>query len=184
MKKLFITICILVLAFVFWPEKKTVPLPSQPQAIQLGAGETSDEQVIDLAKQQNEKYSQKDFTGRSLRDAKDLKDMVIYGSCFSQETPDTKVFPDNMTGVTFLNSNLDNVFVPEGNTIIGGIHRKFKVQADLNDWILNDDSTPKEPIMKEEYQRLGISIDPKDLPTKMMTENIIEKKQRELSEIK
>jgi hypothetical protein len=130
----------------------------------------------------NDKYSFKDFTGRSLLKATDLNGAIIFGSCFSQEIPDTKIFPNDMIGVTFYNCNLDDVFIPAGNIVVGGTQRKFKVQNDREDWLLNDDLTPKEPINKEEYLKLGLSVDPKGLPKDMMLEDIIEKKQKELNE--
>jgi hypothetical protein len=129
----------------------------------------------------DEKYSWKDFTGRTLQDAKDLDNKIIFGSCFSQEIPDTKVFPDDMKNVTFIGGNLDNVFIPAGNIVIGSTQRRFKVQNDRSDWILDKDNKPIEPIDKEKYIELGLSIDSKDLPKDMMDENIIEKKQKELN---
>jgi len=131
----------------------------------------------------DDNYSHKDFTGRELLD-KDLSGITIFGSCFLQEIPDSKIFPDNMTGVTFINCNLDNVFIPAGNETIGCSQRKFKVQNDMIDWILDTDLKPKEPISKEEFIKYGISIDPKDIPKTKMTESIIENKIKELSEIK
>lgn len=124
----------------------------------------------------NDEYSHKDFTGRKLLNAKDLNGITIFGSCFSHEIPGTKVFPDDMKDVTFINCNLDNVYIPAGNQTIGCSQRKFKVQNDLMDWILDEDLKPKEPIMKKEFEKLGISIDPKDIPKDKMDESIIEQK--------
>jgi len=137
----------------------------------------------------DDNYSSKDFTGREFLNANkwwkfwtgSIKNITIFGSCFSQEIPDSKIFPDNMTGVTFINCNLDNVFIPAGNETIGCSQRKFQVQNDMTDWILDTDLKPKEPISKEEFIKYGISIDPKDIPKIKMTENIIENKIKELS---
>jgi len=132
----------------------------------------------------NDKYSWKDFTGRTLTDAKDLKDMVIFGSCFSQEIPDTKVFPDDMKDVTFIGGNLDNVYIPEGNIVIGGTQKRFQVQNDLEDWIIDKDNKPIEPIAKDKFIELGISIAPKDISKEKLSKSITEAKREELSKIK
>ncbi len=62
-------------------------------------------------------YSHRDFTGRTLIEAIDLDNQVILNSCFSQETDGdlVHIFPEDMTGVNFVNCNLDNVFIPPGN---------------------------------------------------------------------
>ena len=132
----------------------------------------------------NDKYSWKDFTGKTLTDAKDLKDIVIFGSCFSQEIPDTKVFPDDMQNVTFIGCNLDDVYIPVGNTVIGGTQKRFKVQNDLEDWILDKDNKPIKPIDKEKFTGLGLSIDPKDIPIEKLSKSITEAKSEELTKIK
>lgn len=86
-------------------------------------------------------YSHKDFTGRNLT-AHKIEPQVIRGSCFSQETPDSVVFPADMTGVTFEYCNLDNCVIPAGNTVIGGSQRRFQVQNDLNDWEIDEQNIP------------------------------------------
>jgi hypothetical protein len=104
----------------------------------------------------NEKYSYKAFPYHNLSfkhiPAKEFDNTEIVGSCFYQEytTVDTNVvkdiFPNGMKGVTFIKCNLDNVLIPQGNTIDGGCNRIIKVQNDLNDWELNEDFTPKKQI--------------------------------------
>ena len=115
----------------------------------------------------NEKYSYKDFMHKSFRDvsAQEFNGTVIVGSCFYQEgKPNTAIFPNGMVGVTFRNCNLDNVYIPAGNTVEGGTHKKIRVMNDLDDWILDKDLKPVEPINKEQRLEAGISIDPKDIP--------------------
>lgn len=89
-------------------------------------------------------YSNKNFTGNSLIEADDMDGQTIIGSCFSHEVPDTHIFPENMTGVTFINCNLDNCFIPTGNTVIGGSQRRFKAQDDGIDWLLDENDNPIE----------------------------------------
>lgn len=90
-------------------------------------------------------FSSKDFTGHSLVD-KAMSNKYIYGSCFSHETPDSIVFPESMTEVVFINCNLDNCFIPEGNTILGRQPRRFKVQEDGFDWLVDNNNNPIEKL--------------------------------------
>lgn len=125
----------------------------------------------------NDKYSGKGYPYHDLsfKHETDMKNINIYGSCFYQEwvEDDTEVvkdiFPDDMTGVTFYNCNLDNVYVSPENTVVGGSYRKIKIQNDWDDWILNENLTPKEPINKEQRLKAGKSIKPKDIPKKKWT---------------
>lgn len=91
-------------------------------------------------------YSHKDFTGQDLSD-RNLDGLTICGSCFSQETPDRHIFSDKMTGVTFLWCNLDNVYIPPGNTAKNCSQRIFKAQPDGEDWIL-DSATKTTPLYR------------------------------------
>lgn len=120
----------------------------------------------------NEKYSYRDFTGQSLRDVspEELNNTVIVGSSFYQENePYKKIFPDNINGVIFRRSNLDNVYVPPGNIIEGGSHRQIKTQNDWDDWLVGKDLNPIEPLDKEERLAAGVSVDPKDIPAVSFT---------------
>lgn len=138
----------------------------------------------------NLKYSYKAFPFHDLhfRDisVEEFNDTRIVGSCFYQEyregdkTVVKDIFPKGMKGVKFERCNLDNIYVDETKNTIGtGVedwcsHKKVKVQNDLCDWILNEDETPKEPIDKEKFIELGISIDPKDIPkTKLLKDNLL-----------
>jgi len=143
----------------------------------------------------NTKYSFKDFLNKNFKDipVEEFNNTEIIGSCFYQECLEDDenvikdIFPDGMTGVIFKRCNLDNVLIPDGNTIeTEGEHRcsvrKLKVQNDLMDWILDDNLKPVEPTKKRRYIELDISIDPAHIPTPKMLESIIRKKERELEE--
>ena len=84
-------------------------------------------------------YSNKDFTGQDLSNRTDMNGLVIENSCFSQETPDREIFPKDLTGCTFIDCNLDNVFIPEGNKLENCSTRRFKAQDDGKDWIIDED---------------------------------------------
>lgn len=130
----------------------------------------------------NEIYSYKDFTGQDLSEERvaDFNNSTIVGSCFAQEVPlghagspmkDT--FPPTMTGVTFEKCNLDNCVIPVGNTVeVTSINRKIQIQNDLEDWFLDGSNNPTSPISKPEFERLGISTDPADIPTEPLTRRI------------
>lgn len=82
-------------------------------------------------------YSNKCMTGWDLSGRTDMNNLVIHGLCLSNETPNAQVLPLGLTGTTFLFCNLDNVFVPSGNTIDESCsNRLFQVQADGQDWIV------------------------------------------------
>lgn len=90
-------------------------------------------------------YSYKDFTGQNLR-LHNIEQEIIERSCFSQEKPDMKIFPDDMKGKTFLNCNLDNVFIPPGNITKDCSQRRFMAQDDGYDWILDENNNPIERV--------------------------------------
>lgn len=115
----------------------------------------------------NPEYSFKDFTGQKIS----IPDgSVVYGSCFSQEIPDNHIFSEDMKGVTFVKCNLDNVFIPEGNTVTHSTQRRFKVQNDLNDWEIDENNEPVRPIDFHIYEKRGLEV-PKveDIPQVKVT---------------
>lgn len=93
----------------------------------------------------DDELSFKDFTLRQMQ-GYNLSGKVIYGSCFSQEIPDSQVFNPETTGATFIRCNLDNVLVPEGNTVIDCSQRRFQVQEDGLDWLVDENNQPVEPL--------------------------------------
>jgi hypothetical protein len=142
----------------------------------------------------NEEYSFKDFTGQSFTgvDASEFNNSEIIGSCFYQEYKNGEaipqngkdIFPAGMTGVTFSRCALDNVNVPAGNTVQGkhGINSSNKVvqeQNDIEPWVMTWNGATKkyepiEPLNKQAYLDLELSVDPKDIPALKMDINIIE----------
>jgi hypothetical protein len=131
----------------------------------------------------NEKYSYKDFLDQDLSklDAKEFNNTVIVGSCFyQQKAPDTIVFPSDIVGVTFRKCNLDNVFIPFGNNIESGTNKKLAEQNDKATWIVDKDLKPIEPLNKDEFIKLKLSIDPKDIPTEKVAISVVTAKEEQL----
>lgn len=91
-------------------------------------------------------FSHKSFSGRKLRNADFSGVSVIRGSGFSQEQPDTEVFPDGLA-VTFINCNLDNVVIPAGCTVIDSSTRRFMAQEDGLDWLVDGNNNPIERLV-------------------------------------
>lgn len=88
-------------------------------------------------------FSWRDYTNQFLYDVGDqLNGETIRSACFSQRLPDTYVFPDDMTGVTFINCNLENCFIPPGNIVIDCLTRRVMTLEDGNDWIVDEENQP------------------------------------------
>lgn len=121
----------------------------------------------------NLKYSYKDFTGQSFVDL-DPSEFngkgAIIGTCLYQESarvgPVAKaIFPAGTEGIVFERCNLDNVELPVGSTTDARcLTRMIRVQNDNEDWRLDAELKPLEPINKESFIEEGRSIDPKDIP--------------------
>jgi hypothetical protein len=79
-----------------------------------------------------------DYTGKILNDL--IIEGTIEGSCFSQEKPNSVIFPYDMQNITFIRCNLDNVFIPDGNTVIGGSQRRFMAFDDGYDWLVDENN--------------------------------------------
>lgn len=109
-------------------------------------------------------YSFRDFTGHNLSLKGDMDGKTICRSCFSNETPEAEVLPPMLTGATFVESNLANVHIPDGNTVVGCNTIRFKVQTDGMNWRIGKLGQPLEPLDPEAYAALGLGTDPADLP--------------------
>jgi hypothetical protein len=157
----------------------------------------------------NEMYSNNRFVpkGDSLynlsfvdRPASEFNNTEIYRSCFAQESREDDVnvfkdvFPPDMTGVTFIECNLDNCYIPLGNFVsdegTGCSKRRIKVQNDGFDWIIDVDGNPIEPVNKagrlKKLSRLTpeeitpeienkYNTDPKKIPRQYIVEETISK---------
>lgn len=91
-------------------------------------------------------YDNKNYTGWNLSDRTDMGGLTIEGLCLSNETPNAMVLPPNLTGTTFVDCNLDNVFIPPGNTLVRCRVARFRVQEDGLDWLLDEDLNPVRPL--------------------------------------
>lgn len=147
----------------------------------INEGEVQNEQLENITFEtisQSEGYSTefsfKIFQGGII----DIPDnSIVYRGNFSREINYgeepvwQEVFRQNMIGVKFVCTRLDNVFVPDGNFIINeingqpcGSHNLIQVQNDLEDWVIDGNGEPIEPINKDAFLEKGISIDPDDIP--------------------
>ena len=104
---------------------------------------------------------------------------TVYALRFDTEVPGSQIFHANMTGVIFLRCHLRNVVIPAGNTLIKCSTQSFRAQNDLEDWILNDDGTPKEPVLKEVFIELELSTQPADIPAQRLNEPLTLRTRRE-----
>lgn len=130
------------------------------------------------AQEVNEEYSFRAFPYHDVSfkgvPAEDFNNTIIRGSCFYQEWRENEnvikdIFPDGMTDVIFVNCNLDNIYIPPGNTIQDGTNKRIQVQNDFQAWILDNDLKPVEPMDKRIRLVAGVSIDPIDIPSKKFT---------------
>ena len=116
----------------------------------------------------NKKWSYGDFSGKTWKhlDPKEFNDSEIHCSAFGiSNTPRADVFPDGMTGVVFYHCNLDNCLVPTGNTIMPDCcTNQHKRQKDKEQWIVDEQNNPIEPLKKARFEKYNLSTDPKDIP--------------------
>ncbi len=112
-------------------------------------------------------YDNKNYTGQDLSNRRDMDGLVIEGLCLSQEIPNSRVLPPQLTGVTFSYCNLDNVFIPPGNVAKNCSTRTFKVQNDGEDWHVDPQSLlPIAPLNLEDYLFLKLDPSPAALPNR------------------
>ncbi len=132
----------------------------------------------------DDELSFKDFTGWDFNDRPeyDFSNKIVYASCFSNETPDNAIFNLKTENTTFIKCNLMNVKVPDKSIVIDCQTQRFKVQNDLEDWIISEvDNIPIEPLNKLVFEKLNISTDPADIPPTKQDENITAKESKKKS---
>ena len=113
----------------------------------------------------NELHSHADYTGRTFlaSDPAEWSGSTLIGTCFAQEQPGTQVFPAGTSDVMFIDCNLDNVLLPAESVAMGGCRRQFCVQADAEDWLVDDAGEPTAPLNPKRFAELGLSPDPADI---------------------
>ncbi len=132
----------------------------------------------------SDKYSNKDFTGHDLSARNDMDGIVIHGSCFSNEELDAKSLPQNLVGTTFILCNLANVKIPAGATVIDCNTMRFKVQNDGEDWVVDSQNKPVEPIAKKLFLMYGLSIDPLQIPPSKIPVPVLTKHVNDINTLK
>jgi len=142
----------------------------------------------------NAKYSYKSFTNQDLSalPASEFNNTTIKGAGFFQlfnagetipSSGGKSIFPEGITGVTFLYCNLDNVSIPAGNVIIEGTNKTIQIQNDREFWTLhkvNGVWTPEKPLDFDKYVELGVSTNPDDIPSSELQESIIITEEKKL----
>lgn len=114
-----------------------------------------------------------DFTGAPFVNINDGS--YVYGACFSQEIPGTRIFRANMRDVTFRNCNLINVYIPQSNnnTLIDCQTDSFQVQNDLNDWLLDSFGNPVKPVDHVTFTKCGLPMPlPADIPAERASSRV------------
>ena len=112
-------------------------------------------------------YSNRDLTGFNLS-TENMDGMTIENSCLSDAT-----LPPTLTGATFIDCNMDNVIVPEGNTMIRCSNRTIRLQNDGDDWVCDPVTLePIEPVNKKSREMQGLNIDPALIPEEPQNESI------------
>lgn len=103
------------------------------------------ESYIDVS----DKFSFKDFTNKRLMSYYEREDFppgtVIYKSLFYHEKPGSVTFPYGMCGVTFIDCNLDNLFLPTENKYVNCTNRTF-VNVNGQDMLINEDGKVVGPL--------------------------------------
>ena len=133
--------------------------------------------IANLSYDFDDKLSLQNFSNMNFTESRvKFSGKAIYGTLFYNETPDSSIFPPGTTGMTLVNCNVDNLILPLDTVVIfnNGLQRKrFKVQNDGNDWIIDDNNLPVKPLGHKLFMKLGLPVpDPTDIPLKKSPEII------------
>lgn len=132
----------------------------------------------------DDELSLKNLAGIDFRDNPkyDLNNKVIYRTSFMREEPNMEIFPEDVQNLTLYYCILDNIVIPAGITLIECQNNTFKSQNDGEDWIVDSKSLePIEPVNKEKFEKLGVSIDPANIPKKKQEKSVLESKAEEVA---
>ena len=132
----------------------------------------------------NKEYSYKDFTHKTFTETRpeEWNDTEVVGTCFYNLKPKSEIFPEGIRGVKFIRCNLDNIVIPKDCTVEGGCNRLIQEQKDGEDWLLDDNLMPVEPLNKGVYVKLGLSISPAALPTTAKAVSVVQEKRQQLED--
>ncbi len=114
-------------------------------------------------------------------DPETLRGATITGVCWAVEAPlgepyrPSDLLPELPDGAacTIEDSNLDNVRIPTGYLLVRCSCRRIQVQSDLEDWEIGEDGLPLRPVRWREYEELGLSTDPADLPSEPLEDSAV-----------
>jgi len=140
----------------------------------------------ELLAQCRKQYSFQDFTNQDFRSATDLNGSVIIGSCFYQTCasdftgdPLRHIFPGDMRDVAFVECNLDNVYIPVGNTMHKCSQRRIKRMNDGEYWFVDENLKPTEPIHIKRLVLLNENVDSGKIPSEKISDADLLKKRFE-----
>ena len=103
----------------------------------------------------------------------EFSNKIIVGSNFSQNEPDTRVFPDGVVNCTLKNCVALNAVIPAGFILENTKNERIKTQNDGEYWIVDKDLKPISPLSPKRYDKLFLSKDPKGLPDEPLSQSII-----------
>ena len=115
----------------------------------------------------DDELSFKIFTNWNLKEHQfDFNGKTVYASSFYNETPDSDILPDGIKDVTFLKCDLNNIIIPEGNTVIDCSQERIELMNDMRDWITDPEGNAQKVVGEEYWVSKGVSVDPQVIPSK------------------
>ncbi len=106
-------------------------------------------------------------------DPAEFNNTEIIGTSFAQREPFTDVLPEGATNCILTNCNTNNCNIPKGFTINGGVNEHHKKQNNGEEWIVDDKLKPQTPLSPKQYDKYGLSKDPKNLPVEKLSISIL-----------
>jgi len=112
---------------------------------------------------------------QDLRDIppEEFSNKIITGSSFQQREPFTDMFPQGVVNCTLRRCVCINCNIPKGFTLEHTRNDHIKAQNDGEYWTVDNQLKPVRPLSPKRYDEYGLSKDPKDLPSKPLSQSII-----------